>query len=128
MRINRGFTLTELMIAVAVVAILTGIAYPSYMAQMAKSRRSAAESTLMDIAQRQQQYLLDARSYAGSVATLNVTLPGTVTPFYTITIATAAGLPPTFMATATPIAGTVQASDYTLTIDNTGAKTPAIVW
>jgi type IV pilus assembly protein PilE len=127
--VSRGFTLIELMVAVGVVAILAAIAYPSYMAQMVKSRRSSAETTLLDIAQRQQQYLLDVRGYAPDVATLNVTVPSSVSLYYTIGIAPVAGLPPpTFKATATPIAGTAQAGDVTLSIDNTGAKAPTGTW
>jgi type IV pilus assembly protein PilE len=125
-----GFSLIELMVAVAIVSILTTIAYPSYLSQMRKGRRSEAESALMDIAQRQQQYLLDARSYALDITTLNVTIPADVSAFYTITICQAAagacaapgGTPPAFAAIAAPKAGTPQSSDYKLTIDNTGAK------
>jgi type IV pilus assembly protein PilE len=125
---SRGFTLIELMVAVGVVAILAAIAVPTYTSAMVKGRRSDAESTLMDIAQRQQQYFLDARGYAPNAAALNYTMPVAVSPFYTIAIVSAAGNPPTFTATATPIPGTQQASDVTLTIDNTGAKTPSSVW
>jgi type IV pilus assembly protein PilE len=126
--LHRGFTLIELMVAVAVVAIVATIAYPSYTAHMVKGRRSSAESTLLDIAQRQQQYLLDVRGYAPDVTTLNATVPATVSPYYTIAIAQAAGPPPTFTVTATPIAGTAQAGDVTLTINNAGVKTPAGTW
>jgi type IV pilus assembly protein PilE len=126
---NRGFTLIELMIAVAVVAILAMIAYPSYTSQVMKGRRSAAEAVLLDIAQRQQQYLLDVRGYAASVAVLNVTIPSNVSTYYTVQIdPLPAGPPPAFTARATPIAGTAQASDVVLTINNTGAKTPAGTW
>jgi type IV pilus assembly protein PilE len=131
-----GFTLIELMVAVAIVAILTAIAYPSYLSQMKKSRRAAAESTLMDIAQREQQYLLDARNYAPDVTTLKVTIPSDVSAFYTVQICqsaappcTAPGVnPPVFVAVATPLSGTPQAGDATLSIDNTGVKTPANLW
>jgi type IV pilus assembly protein PilE len=130
-----GFTLIELMITVAVVAILAAIAFPSYAMFMKKSRRGDAEATLMDIAQREQQYLLDARSYAPTVAALNTTIPADVSAYYTIQIcrttapcAAPGGAPPTFAIIATPIAGTQQAGDFTLTLDNTGLKTPASVW
>lgn len=131
----RGMTLIELMVAVAIVGILTTIAVPSYALFMKKSRRGDTESTLMDIAQREQQYLLDVRAYAPDIATLNTTLPADVSAYYTIQIcrttapcAAPGGTPPTFAIIATPIAGTAQAGDFTLTLDNTGAKTPTSVW
>src|SRR2546421_1329435 len=133
----RGFTLIELMVAVAIVSILVSIAVPSYALFMKKSRRGDTESTLMDIAQREQQYLIDARAYAPTVAALNTTLPVDVSAYYNVTICQLpppaacnppGGAPPTFAVIATPIAGSPQAGDYTLTLDSTGAKTPASVW
>lgn len=125
---SRGFSLIELMITVVVIGILSAIAYPSYQNYLIKGRRASAQAHVMNIAQRQQQYLLDARNYAPDLATLNVTTPSDISPFYTITIAIAAGPPPTFTATATPKAGTPQATDVTLSINNAGAKTPASAW
>lgn len=127
-RAKRGFTLIELMITVAIVAILAAISYPSYINHVIKGRRAAAQASLLDIAQRQQQYLLDSRSYASSLAILNVTPPTDVTAYYAISIAAPAGSPPSFTVTATPIAGTSQANDVTLSINNTGAKTPVNTW
>ena len=121
-RLQRGFSLLELMIAVAVVAILAAIAYPSYQSHLISSRRASAQSHLMDIAQREQQYFLDTRSYASDLATLSMTTPSDVGSYYTITIAISSA-PPTFTATATPVTGTLQASDGALSIDNTGTKT-----
>jgi type IV pilus assembly protein PilE len=60
----RGFTLIELMVTVAIVAILAAVAYPSYQNQVKRGRRAAAQAHLMDIAQRQQEYLLDGRGAA----------------------------------------------------------------
>jgi type IV pilus assembly protein PilE len=127
--VNRGFTLIELMIAVAIVAIIAMIAIPSYTAQIVKGRRSAAEAVLLDIAQRQQQYLLDTRGYAPNVAALNTTTPVNVSAYYNVQIdPLPAGPPPSFTARATPLPGTAQAGDVTLTIDNTGVKAPAGTW
>jgi type IV pilus assembly protein PilE len=127
---SRGFTLIELMIAVAVVAILTMIAIPTYSNQMIKGRRSAAEAVLLDLAQRQQQYLLDARAYAPDVPTLlgTTTLAANVSAYYTVNFAPPVAGPPNFKAQAIPLAGTAQAGDVTLTIDNNGVKTPAGTW
>jgi len=127
--LNRGFTLIELMVAVAVVAIIAMIAIPSYTAQLVKGRRSSAEAFLMDVAQRQQQYLLDARAYAPNVGTLNTTIPVDVNNYYQINITpNAPGTPPSFVASATPLPGTAQAGDVLLTIDNNGVKTPTGLW
>ncbi len=130
-----GFTLIELMIVAAIVAILAAIAFPSYALFMKKSRRGDAEATLMDIAQREQQYLLDTRTYAPDTVTLNTSVPADVSAYYTIQIcqtttpcAAPGGAPPTFAIIATPIAGSPQAGDSTLTLDNTGVKSPIGVW
>ena len=125
---SKGFTLVELMVAVVIIGILASIVVPSYQDYLRKGRRAAAQAVLMDVAQKQQQYLLDARSYAADLSTLNISVPADVTKYYTITLAVGDGAPPTFTATATPNSGTAQASDPTLTIDNTGKKTPADKW
>ena len=66
----RGFTLIELMIVVAIVGILAGIAYPSYMDHVRKGNRAKAQAFLMDVAQRQQNYLMVHRKYAESLTEL----------------------------------------------------------
>ncbi len=45
-----GFTLTELMIAVAIVAILAAVAYPSYQDSVRKARRADAKTALLELA------------------------------------------------------------------------------
>jgi type IV pilus assembly protein PilE len=127
-----GFTLVELMVTVAIVAILLSIAVPSYSLFMKQSRRGEAEGVLMDIAQREQAYLLDQRAYAPNLATLgNYALPADVNAYFTPTFCQAAppaactalpGTPLAFWVVLTPKAGTAQVGDYTLGIDNTGAK------
>lgn len=131
-RHKRGFTIIELMITLAVLAILVAIAYPTYTRYVAKSNRSAAESYLMDLAQREQQYLLDSRSYADDTTIKGLdAVPVNVSPQYTITVTpNNAATPPTFMITAVPVAGSMQAQlgEPTLSIDYTGAKLPTNLW
>ena len=130
MKKDNGFTLIELMIAVAVIGILAAIAYPAYTEQIRKARRAQTQATLMNISARQQQMLLDTRSYAATVALLNVALPTTVTRAYDITLTVGAAVVPTFTATATPVTLSAQASDTcgVLTINQAGTKTPPNCW
>jgi type IV pilus assembly protein PilE len=122
-----GFTLIELMIVVVVVGVLAAIAYPSYQDHLRKGRRSAAQSFMIAVATREQQYLIDARAYAGgagALAKLNLVVPADVSRFYSVTIEPATPAPPpSYTIIATPIAGSVQIPDGVLTLDHTGAKT-----
>lgn len=127
-RRSGGFTLIEVMITVAIIAILAAVAYPSYQNASIKSRRAAAQAALSDVAQRQQQFLLDNRAFAATTADLKVTVPDDVARYYDISITVPAVTPPTFTATATPKAGGPQVKDGALSIDNAGAKTPAGKW
>jgi type IV pilus assembly protein PilE len=124
---QKGFTLIELMIAVAVVGILAAIAYPSYQEHVRKARRSAAQAFMLDVVQRQQQFFLDSRSFAGSVAALNMTVPSNVSSYYAFTVTLDAGPPPTYMLTATP-QGDQAKTQPTMTVNSTGVKTPDKVW
>lgn len=130
-RRDRGFTLIELMVAVVIVGILAAIAYPSYQSYILKGNRASAQAFLMDSAQRQAQYFLDNRAYATSLDVLFGTataVPTQVSPYYTITVATSAGPPPTFLITAAPKGTQNKNNEPTLTIDQAGTKAPAANW
>lgn len=130
MRSPKGFTLVELLITLAIIGILTAIAFPSYQGQVRKGARASAQTAMMNIANREAQYLLDARNYAvGATALtdLQVTIPQDVITKYTITVTDSAGnpapsTPPSFTIVATPIAGGPQAPDGELKLTHTGAK------
>ena len=61
---QRGFSLIELMVAVAIVGILAAVAVPSYRAYLQRGNRSAAKAAIMDLAAREQQHLMTNRAYA----------------------------------------------------------------
>jgi type IV pilus assembly protein PilE len=136
----RGFTLIELMIVVAVIAILAAIAFPAYTSYTARGHVSQAQAYLMDLAQREQQYLLDNRDYADDTTIKAlVALPSSSSVFtdYTVTV-TKGTTSPTFSISAVPISGSSSNSlvykyggtkyNQTLTIDNAGAKSPPELW
>ena len=137
-----GFTLIEMMIAVAIVGIIAAIALPSYQASVRKSNRAEAKTELNDFAQRLQRcYTVYAKFNDGTNcgiykdltdADKYITRGG---QYYRITIdVPASGNPPetTYRLKATAIKAP-QTADTAggcneLTLDHTGAKAPAACW
>lgn len=111
-----GFTLVELLVTVAIVAILASIAYPSYQNSVRRSHRTEAAGKVLEMAQRLERIRAQTFSYASGDGFSETQ------ERYTIG---AAVVNATFVITATPLAGTDQTNDIcgTFTYSNAGTWT-----
>lgn len=122
----RGVTLIELMIALAIVAVLMAVALPGYRDSMRKSTRAEAQAWMIAAAGRQQQFLVDRRSFATTVAEIGIPVPAGVAAGYTLSLALVDGPPPTFSLQAVPRSGQIGERCATLSINQTGTRTAAV--
>ena len=67
---QQGVTLLELMIVVAIVAMISAFAYPSYMQYVVSTKRTVATAALLQIADRQQQFFMDNKTYTNDLTAL----------------------------------------------------------
>lgn len=122
---KRGFTLVELMIVVAIVAILAAIAFPSYQRQVRKSHRTAAKTTLLDVASREERYYATQNAYTGlatlAYASSTVSVPSATENYYNVTLTL--GTPTNgYTATATPQGDQTQDTCGAYSITNLGVQ------
>jgi len=122
----RGFTLIEVLLVILLLLILSAIAIPAYTNQVLKSRRAETQAYLLSAHARQQQFLLDTRAYAPTLANLGVPMPDNVALAYDVAMVVNAAIPPAFSLTATPRASQSREACGTLTINQTGARTAAV--
>ena len=118
MRRQHGFTLIEVMITVAIVAILAAIALPSYSEYVRRSRITEAVSGLSDMRVKMEQYFQDFRSWAPLAPAPQPCTAGTVAPLPTAANFTFACDPPpganTYRVVAT---GNGSMTDFSYSVD-----------
>ncbi len=125
-RRQEGFTLIELMIVVAVVAILAAIALPSYNDSVRKGRRGQAKADLMELAQILERHYTVHGSYLNNRDGTAFALPVTQSPqqgtaFYTISAPTrSAG---SFVLSAAPTGAQAVDTCGSLGVSHTGLRT-----
>ena len=134
---DKGFTLIEMMIVVAIIGILAAIAYPSYQQYIIKTKRADMMSEMQNIASEIQARKLAQGSYSNALRTgLTGNYPQQGTALYNVTVETivAPVLPPPdplpplgpltseWIITATPITGTQMADDGSMTLNYVGVK------
>jgi type IV pilus assembly protein PilE len=128
---QKAFTLIELMIVVAIIGILAGVAYPSYQNSITNSRRADTKGALMGLANAMERHFTENNTYLGAAGT-NATPADTGaprifatqspvdggTPYYNLTISAATST--SYTLRATPI-GT-QANDGILEMNHTESR------
>lgn len=129
----KGFTLVEVLIVVVIVGVLLMVALPGYERQTLKTKRALGRAQLLHILSSQEQYFVNNKSYATSLADLGFTNPYSIDAdanvvattstdrIYTIAISSATAT--AYTLTATPQLG--QAKDTlcgALQITSTGVK------
>lgn len=127
---NRGFTLMELMFTVAIVGILSAIAYPSYNDFVVRSNRAEAPRELVRLANLQEQLFVDSRAYTTNISDLGVGSTAIYeTPSHNYKISSTV-VNNTFTLTANA-QGTQKTKDtdcIKIEITDTGKKTPINCW
>ena len=121
MQRRAGFTLIELMVTIAIVAILAAIAIPMFGEQMAKGRRSEAMSGLTDLQLREERWRSSHTSY-GALADLGVAPPS---DNYDFSVSDASGTDVLIKATPKGAQAGDRCGAFLLRIDNDNNSDPA---
>jgi|APLak6261667961_1056064.scaffolds.fasta_scaffold02965_2 type IV pilus assembly protein PilE len=124
---QQGFTLIELMVTVAIVGILSSVAYPSYQDSVKKSRRADVQGVVLGLANAMERRFTESNSYLGAAAgsadtgaPAIYTIPAETATYYTVTISAATAS--SYSLSAAPTGGQSTDKCGTLTLTHTGVK------
>lgn len=119
-----GFTIIELVIVMAVIAVLSAIAYNGYSESIRKTRRTEARNQILNIAAAQERFRYSNPRYAPDLATLGVAaVVSDSVQFYDVTMtSTAAPAASAYTITATPRPAQNKDKCGALTLTNLGVK------
>lgn len=120
MKSQQGFTLLELMIAAAVVAILAAIALPSYTAYVRRTACEDVKGTLTGAAGLMERFRAQNNSYVGATLGAYAQSPVDTTAIFNIALANQTAS--SYDLTATPVAGGIMAGRGTVTLSSTGIR------
>lgn len=132
---QKGFTLIEVMVVVAIVGILAAIAYPSYQQYVLRSGRADGKAKLMEVMQAQERFFSQNQTYTATLGTgggglgYSADANGAVASEsrkYNITAAACANktIANCVVLSAAPVGAQANDSECaTLTLDSTGSKT-----
>jgi type IV pilus assembly protein PilE len=121
-RFIRGFTLIELMITVAVVAILSAIALPSYSRYVLRTGRTEGRNLLVSTAALQERFRYANPGYAPNLAALGITNAMSENNRYELSMSVAGTNNQTFTLTATPKNSQTSDTCGALTLTHAGVK------
>ena len=121
-----GFTLIELMIVIAIIGIITAVAYPSYQSSMTKTRRSDGQAALLGVMNAEERYFTENNTYSTTLADVNASSTSEEGHYTISAAACGGGIDQCVILTATPQG--VQASDGNLTLNSLGVKLPTDKW
>src|SRR5690348_110242 len=124
MKQQAGFSLIELLIVVAVIAILSAISYPAYQDYVRRSQLQEAYTGMNDFRLRMEQYFQDNRAY-NSGANCGVNLPTGRYFTYTCALDTTAGAAANQSYRLTATGSSTQATGFVYTIDEKNTRTTA---
>ncbi len=115
---ERGFTLVELLIVVAIIGILAAIAIPQFAAYRTRSYNAAATSDLRNVRTSEESFYADNSSYAQSPAAVTVAVPFTFDGAIIGTFSPSKNVKMGVLTVATPPTSIAPATTYTATAKN----------